>query len=118
MVSLRQGGAHLGEAGQLARERAEALELRDDDVDVPAHLLQAASRREQRLAAHERPVALVHLRRHHEVDETVLVLEQHEDDAVRRHGALARDRHPRHRQLAAVCRAVGSSTVATVSGGR
>ena len=47
-------------------------------------------------------MALVDLRRHDEVDEAVLVLEQHEDDAVRRLRALARDGHPRHRQLAAV----------------
>ena len=47
VVRLRQGGAHLGEAGQLAGERAEALEFGHDDVDVPAHLLQAAASREQ-----------------------------------------------------------------------
>src|SRR5688572_10632641 len=102
VVGLGQRRAHLGETGKLARERAEALELRHDDVDVAADFLQAASDGEQRLAPYEGAVALVHLRRYDEVDEAVLVLEQHEDDAVRGHGALACDRQPRHRQLAAV----------------
>jgi hypothetical protein len=47
-------------------------------------------------------VPLVDVRRHDQVHLSVLVLEQHEDDSLRRRRALARDRHPRDGNCAAV----------------
>ena len=66
-----------------ARERREGLELADDDVLVPLHALEDAAREDQRLAADDRPVPLVDLRRDDQVDLAELVLEEHEDDALR-----------------------------------
>ena len=65
-------------------------------------MLEAAARHEQGLATDDRAVRLVHRRRHDQVELAVLVLEQHEDDAVGRRGALARDDHARHRDVGAV----------------
>ena len=62
--------------------------------------LEAAAREEQRLAADDRAVALVDRRRDDQVHLAVLVLEQHEDDALRGRRALARDRHARRRRPA------------------
>ena len=56
----------------------------------------------ERLAADDRAVALVHRRRDDQVHLAVLVLEQHEDDAVRGRGPLSGDGHPRHGHLSAV----------------
>ena len=46
-----------------ARERAEGLELADEDVPVAPDPLEAAAHEQERLAAHDRAVALVDLRR-------------------------------------------------------
>ena len=72
---------------------AEARDLADEDVAVAVEALVAAAREQQRLAAHDGAEALVHLRRQDQVHLRVLVLEQHEDDAVRRRGPLPRDDH-------------------------
>src|SRR5206468_7710816 len=59
-------------------------------------------REQQRLAAYERAVALVHRRRDDQVHLTQLVLEQHEDDALCGRGTLPCDRHPCHTHTASV----------------
>src|SRR5262245_14381978 len=96
MMCFRQGRAHLGEAGDLPRERGERLQPVDNDVAVPPHLLESAPGEEQRLAANKRAVALVGARRDNQVDETQLVLQQHEDDSLRCRRALAGDGEPGH----------------------
>ena len=60
------------------------------------------SREDQRLAAHDRAVALVDLRRDDQVHLAELVLEQHEDDPLRGRRALARDRHAGDRHARAM----------------
>src|SRR5207245_157124 len=59
-----------------ARKRAERLELANEDVLVPVDLLEAAASQDQRLAADERSVAVVHLRRDDQVHLTEFVLDQ------------------------------------------
>src|SRR3954467_7702918 len=90
------------ELRDLPRQRAERLQAVHEDVHVPVAPLETALREEQRLAAHERAIALVHRRRDDEVHLAVLVLEQHEDDALRRRRTLTRDRHPGDAYAAAV----------------
>ena len=80
------------------------VELGDEQVDVAAVALELAAREQQRLAADDRAVLLVDLRRHDQVRLAVLVLEQHEDDAVRGRRPLARDRHARELDPRAVRR--------------
>ena len=72
----------------------EALEPVDEDVAVPLDALVAAVGEQQRLVADDRPVPLVDVLRDDQVDLAALVLEQHEDDAVRGRGPLPRDREP------------------------
>ena len=67
---------------------------RTSDVAVAVGVLEAAAREEQRLAADDAAEAVVHLRRDDQVDLRELVLEQHEDDAVRGRRPLPRDDHP------------------------
>src|SRR5437763_12799683 len=57
----------------LARERPQRLEAVDEHVHVPVAPLEASVREQQRLAAHERAVALVHRRRDDQVHLAVLV---------------------------------------------
>src|SRR4029079_1114793 len=95
VMSFRKSGAHLGFAGGLAGERGEGDELVHDQVPVPLEALETAASEEEWFAANERPVPLVHLRRDDEVHLPVLVLEEHEDDAVRGVRALAGDDKPR-----------------------
>ena len=59
--------------------------------------LEATTGEEQRLAADDRAEAVVDLRRDDQVHLAELVLEQHEDDAVRRRRPLPRDGHPGER---------------------
>ena len=75
---------------------------RDEDVAVLPDPLVAAAREDERLGAHGRPVPLVDLRGDDEVHLAVLVLEQHEDDAVRGRRALTGDGHARDGDLAPV----------------
>src|SRR5213592_2347797 len=84
VVGLGERGAHLSLACCVARERCEGDDLVDDHVPVLLEALEAAAREEERLAADEHAEALVDLRRDDEVHLTVLVLEEHEDDTVRR----------------------------------
>ena len=91
MVCAGEGGAYLGITGRTTGQRAEALELVDEDVLVAADPLEAAAREQQRLAAHDGAVRLVDGRRDDQVHLAMLVLEQHEDDAVRGRRPLARD---------------------------
>ena len=96
-------------SGVAATRRASAERLsssRDEDVPVPLDPLVAAAREDERLAAHDRPVPLVDVRRDDEVHLAVLVLEQHEHDPVRGRRALTRDRHPRERDRRPVPRLV------------
>src|SRR6266498_4143296 len=82
---------HFGFVGGLSGERAQGGELLHDDVPVALVAFEAAAGEQERLPPDEGPVALVHGGRHDEVHLGVLVLEEHEDDAVRSRGALARD---------------------------
>ena len=79
---------------------ARAAQLAHVDVDRPARR-SAASRaalgEQQRLRAHDQPVALVDRRRHDQVDRAELVLEQQEDDPLGRPRPLARDDQPADR---------------------
>ena len=93
------------------------LELRDDDVAVLADPLVAAADEEQGLAAHDRAVALVDVRRDDQVDLAELVLEQHEDDALRGRRPLARDRQPA-KATRLRCGASRSSALVSTSSGR
>src|SRR6188472_2221009 len=102
VMSLGKSGAHLGFAGGLAGERGEGDELVHDQVSVPLEALETAASEEEWFAANERPVPLVHLRRDDEVHLPVLVLEEHEDDAVRGGRALAGDDESRDRDPASV----------------
>ena len=70
-------------------------QLAHEHVAVAVGVLEAAAREQQRLAANDGAVAVVHLRRDDQVDLRELVLEQHEDDAVRRRRPLPRDDHAR-----------------------
>src|SRR6185312_12284169 len=97
VVSLRKRRAHLRLARSLAGQRREGDELVHDHVPVPLEALEAAACEEKRLAADERTKTLVHLRRDDEVHLAELVLEEHEDDAVRGRRALPRDDEARHR---------------------
>ena len=94
------------------------VELRDEQVHVAVVALELAAREQQRLAADDRAVLLVDLRRDDQVRLAVLVLEQHEDDAVRGRRPLARDRHARDLQLRAVRRVEASSAVVATPGGQ
>ena len=95
VVGGREVAHHFTAFGQLACERPERLEAVDDHVLVAAVALEAAAREHERLAADDRSVPLVDGRRDDQVHVAELVLEQHEDDAVRGRRPLARDRHPR-----------------------
>src|ERR671937_154272 len=92
----------VGLAGDAAGERPERLELRDEDVPVALDALVATAGEEQRLAAHDRAEALVDRRRDDQVHLAELVLDEHEDDALRRRRPLARDREAGHADAAAV----------------
>src|SRR3990172_1230003 len=81
-----------GVLGNVAGKRAEGLERGDDDVAVLSHTLVAPKYEQERLPAYDCSVLLVHLRRDDQVHLTELVLEQHEDDALRRRRALTGDR--------------------------
>ena len=85
-----------------AGERAEGLDPVHEHVHVPVAPFEAALREQQRLGANERAVALIHRRRDDQVHLPVLVLQQHEDDTLRRRRALPRNRHPRHAHATAV----------------
>ena len=87
----REARSDLGLPGGLAGERAEGLDLVDEDVLVAADALEAAAGEQERLAADDRAVGLVDGRRDDQVHLAVLVLEQHEDDALGGRGALAGD---------------------------
>src|SRR5581483_11465771 len=102
VVGAGQQGDDLGVARHLAGELGERLEPLDDEVAVPARPLEDAAGDEERLAADERTEALVDRRRDDQVDLPVLVLEGHEDDAVRRGRPLARDREARERDAGAI----------------
>ena len=93
VVRCGEGGADLGVVRRLPGERAQALELVDQDVLVAADPLEAAAGKEKRLAADDRSVCLVDGRRDDQVHLAVLVLEEHEHDAVGSRWALAGDRH-------------------------
>src|SRR5207248_1830207 len=81
VVRAGERAVDVGAVGELASERAEADELGDEKVAVPVGVLVAPAREQQRLAADDRAEAVVHRRRHDQVQLRVLVLEQHEDDA-------------------------------------
>src|SRR5438105_13093173 len=102
VVGARERAPDLGVARDATRERAERLELLDDEVLVALDALEAAAREQQRLAAHDRTVRLVDGWRQDQVDLPLLVLEQHEDDALRRRGTLPCNRHPCDRDVRAV----------------
>ena len=53
VVCPGKGRLHLGEAGDLAGERAERLQRPDDHVQVSPHALEPAAGEDQRLAADE-----------------------------------------------------------------
>src|SRR5207237_4142474 len=88
MVRCREGAEDVRVVGAAAGERAEGLELAHDHVPVPAEALELAARQQQGLGSYQRAETLVHGRRHDQVDLPELVLEQHEDDAVRGCGTL------------------------------
>ena len=75
---------------------ASVSSLWTSDVLVPLDPLEDAAREDQRLSADDRPVPLVDLRRDDQVHLAELVLEQHEDDAVRGRRPLAGHGHPGH----------------------
>src|SRR2546426_355003 len=69
-----------------------------EQVERPVVLRQLAAHPEQRLAADRRPVALVHVGPHDHVHHPRLILEQHEDEPLRRLRPLAgAQRPPCHR---------------------
>ena len=84
----------------------EALDAVDQDVGRPLAALQPAGGQHQRLRAHRQPEALLDRRRHDQVDRAVLVLEQHERDALGGRRALARDDQARHAHAPAVAAAL------------
>ena len=59
VVGAGKRGAHLGLAGGPAGERAERLDLVDEDVLVAADALEAAAGEQERLAADDRAVGVV-----------------------------------------------------------
>src|SRR5687768_14851686 len=103
MMSSGKRGADVA-LSEPAGERAEALELGDDDVPVLAEPLVATAGKEERLASNEGAVPLVDLRRDDQVDLAELVLEEHEDDPVRGRRTLPRDREAREGDARAVRR--------------
>ena len=101
VVRGRQGAVDVGLVGAAAGERAERLELATRTFPLrPSRSKRprASSSGSARTSAE----ALVDRRRDDQVDLAVLVLEQHEDDAVRGRRALPRDGHARDRDLRAV----------------
>src|SRR5262245_5332886 len=80
----------------LSRERAECLERMDEHVLVSLDPLEPALRQDQRLAADDRPVAVVDGRRDDQVHRAELVFDEHEDDAVGGCRTLPRYRHSRN----------------------
>src|SRR5260370_771706 len=94
VVGAREGGVDVGAVGQRARERGERDELADEDVPVAVRVLVAATDEQERLAAHHRAEPLVYLRQDDEVHLRELVLEEHEDDAVRGRRPLPRHDEP------------------------
>src|SRR5215204_4947927 len=102
VVGARETGAHLGLLGDLPRERTERLEGTDEDVLVALDPLEAPAREHERLAAHDRAMLVVDRGWNDEVDRSELVLDQHEDDAVRCRRTLPGDRHAGDRNLCAV----------------
>jgi hypothetical protein len=101
VVRGRQRAVDVGSLGQLVGERGERHELVDDDVPVAVGVLVAAPDEQQRLAAHDAAETVVDLWEDDEVDLRVLVLEEHEDDAVCGCGSLPRYDHPGHLHAAA-----------------
>src|SRR5207244_2199655 len=101
MCAWHRGGRVVA-FGHPAGERGQTLEGGDEDVAVLADVFEAAAREQERLAAHDCPVALVDVWRDDQVHLPEVVLEQHEDDAVRRRGTLSRDREARVGNVAPV----------------
>src|SRR5712692_723550 len=102
VVGGGEGRTDLGVVRDTAGERAERLDARDEHVLVAVYPLEAAARKDKWLAADDRAMSLVDRRPDDQVHLAVLVLEQHEDDAVGGRGPLPRDRQARDRDLRAV----------------
>ena len=73
----------------------EALDAVDEHVGRALAALEAAGGQHERLRANGEPEAVVDRRRHDQVDRPVLVLEQHEGDALRGRRPLSRHDEPR-----------------------
>src|SRR2546427_6881026 len=104
MVGAGQAGAHLDLLGDLPSERAEGLERVDEHVLVALDPLEAATRENERLAAHDRTMLVVDGGWHDQVHRAELVFDQHEDDTVRGRRPLPRDGHPSNRHLRTIRR--------------
>jgi hypothetical protein len=66
----------------------------DENVLVALDALEPSAGEDERLAAHDCAVPVVHMRWDDEVHLPELVLEQHEDDPFRGRRTLTRDSHP------------------------
>src|SRR5206468_12605961 len=62
VMGVRERRDEIGRAGELAGDRSQRLERPDDDVLVALDALEGAVRQDERLTAHDCPVALVHRR--------------------------------------------------------
>ena len=102
VVRARKGGVDVGAVGQRPRERRERDELVHENVPVAVRVLVAAMDEQERLAAHDRAEPLVHLRQDDEIHLRELVLEEHEDDAVRGRRPLPRHDEPRELRIRSV----------------
>src|SRR5258708_22408330 len=102
MVGGRERRTDLGVVRGAASEWPERLDARDEHVLVAVDALEAAAGQHERLAADDRAVRVIDLRADDQVDLTVLIFEQHEDDAVCGGGPLPRDRQAGNGDLRAV----------------
>jgi hypothetical protein len=95
VVGSRKRAEDVGVLGTAPGELTERVEFSHDDISVSSKSLEPPPRQKQRLSPDERAEALVHLRRHDQVDLAELVLQEHEDDSPGGRRALPGHSHPR-----------------------
>ena len=93
---------HLGFARDTPGERAKRLDRVDEHVLVAPDTFEAATREQERFASNDGTVPVVDVGRNDQVHLPKLILQKHEDDAIRSRRTLPRDCHPRNGNPAAV----------------
>ena len=101
-VWLGECRANIDVVRNAPREWRKRSEVPGDDVSVLANPLVSSPDNEQRFAAHLCAKTVVDVGRNDQVHLSVLVFEQHEDDAVRSLGTLPRDDEAGNRDLLTV----------------